>query len=961
MNTDWGIGMLSRLLLLFTLVMVRPLWAQDDDFDFSSLEEPKIIASDPVPPQAEPTKPGQVTEPAEPASIDLAIPYVGTVKLFPYKEQGVSGLRTQLPATGNKLELGPLSIGDGWLRLIGGGLGYDAQAQLFGQPVRVGFKDVKLSELKEKQRLPLTLFFDAGKEPTLELIPGAQAKFTAATFTLEKNKPLEMRAQTKIIGVPVDFVFITSSDGKKTDYTAEVTPRPLVDLIPQVKDTSLEKAQLIKLSLSTENFRNPDPAKRLKVTLVGQADISGVPDMPASEQTKTTKLLGEYDKSLDAEGKVKGFYAELIIGDLTIPSVGTIKQAKIIIDRRSGKRSDQLQGTVKLSIPKVGDVDFTVASAITKQGVEFSAFADTTLFGQKVRVRARKDPKTGKLLFDGTAQLDIFGLKLNGTAFIKEDVTIIIAEAPKGFKLSDVGIKGLDDLALANAQFVKSTKDYTGNFDTPDGRQQEMTFKEGISFIAQTKFTGSLAPIGKFTGVSEGTTFTLSGTMQENPPGATLSAHIPTEISLPGGVKINRFELEVASGGQLPAPSVALLAHITIPAGKDTLDFTARVEIGAKRQVLAGTMKGIWSQPFGIPGIDIGNVAVQVDLQTPTPSVTGSLCIGGELRLGDNSCTQAKRKAGEDLCKGGLGGCAAIDLPKAVVAELDHLTLRDLVKVSEGLIKAGTGKSVSLKADVFPEIGYKEVKIYIVPLETKIGEFTFARGFNMQGKFELLGAKAEMGVSLLLQDYGLKALIFVEPIKIPGILEFKGKGNNPRAEGRLDLTLMKQRLSVNGELELFGALKGAGELEISRSGLNFDVLARIRDMDLLSAQVTGKSSGSLTSPQFKLRVAFKQNLIKEVKEKAVEGLQVAQKAVSEGLSSAQREIDKVNNAVKSTQDAMAGARRDLQKAQDALKAITDSKKKVTDAIDSARDAVKSIKERRDERKRRFDKLPDFPC
>lgn len=407
--------------------------------------------------------PTAVTEPepvatSENMPMPIEIPVIGTLNLYPYTDPVTQkkGFRVKFPSSGRIVNFGPLALDEGAFSLADNKLNYGANATLFGKGVRVVTREVSQAEAttkdvtvqgKGKQKVEgkkytkvrLGIDFLPGQQITFEIIPGARFTVVAADLVLAKNQPIQFIVRTTIGGKFIEFGFILRKD--VTDAVVQVPPMPLKVLIPDVQGTPVEDVLIEDMSLTIKNFmtkkKDKDgklitPKKRV-IKLHGKLDFSEVPGLEDSTEAKAMELTGTYDAK-------KGTYKlEAKAKDISLPTIGVIKNAKLIIDFTRKKKKDPLQKSVTLK----GDMNFNagfgeftivVDSRITQKGLEFSGEIKQEVSFNGIRF---KNPKvaysTEKRSVSISGEADFFGYQTKMT--IEKDKTgNYAAEASMGDK-----------------------------------------------------------------------------------------------------------------------------------------------------------------------------------------------------------------------------------------------------------------------------------------------------------------------------------------------------------------------------------------------------------------------------------------------------------------------------------------------------------------------------------------------
>lgn len=771
--------------------------ASSDDLSFDELEAP---VTGPVAP-----KPAGDEEIGLPIDLPIigTVNLIPFTEKDPKTGKDVSGMKVYVPNKGKKLVAGPLTLDQGELRLIGDVPSYSARATLFGSSATLKLKNATKKKTAEQDATPaipaktkapsfsqivLGVTFD--KNPTIELIPGKKAELTNVDLILEKTKPIKLVATTTILGQTIKIYFSINKQG--ANGWATLKNVPFDSIIPQLKGTEAEKVILTSFKFTAKDLVSK--TKKTTTYLInGKADVSklsGIESTPDEAQNVT--ILGSYTAK-------DGGQFTLSAKSLTLPRIGIVNDAKLVLNTKPV--TFKLMGNTHISFPGIGEFDTTIDASITQEGITFSSriaqtvrFADIEMRnlalnfssikktisltgdgdvqGYKAKIILEKDAKGGiaaeaelmekeikpfasipgishitlknptfkfnkrassyELAMTGTVNL--YGLQLDGTLNVEktsrgETVTLVKAQAPANWKLSD-GMKELkgtlfDTIELEELTFIVSSNDY-------HDADKDVTYKKGMNFVSKTKLSGPLVPVSDFTGTAPTSIITIVGYLAPNPIESVFRASIPNGVVLKNdSVTLGKLELEIAGK---PEPVFSLLTTLLVkPSPKDeTLTLTARISFKGTPPVvsLAGTMQGFWSNPFGMSGIEIGNVAAQIGFGPtfPATGIPSSIGIAGQMTLGSRHAAMALKIP--------LAG----DADTVLCGALDKLTLADVIDTAIQLASKTSGKKLGTVQ--LPDVGIEDMKLYVAPKATTIGELNFDKGLTVRGIIFVPGFKA---------------------------------------------------------------------------------------------------------------------------------------------------------------------------------------------------------------------------
>ncbi len=402
-----------------------------------------------------------------------------------------------------------------------------------------------------------------------------------------------------------------------------------------------------------------------------------------------------------------------------------------------------------------------------------------------------------------------------------------------------------------------------------------------------------------------------------------------TRLNLGNSVTCNPFQIRIVI---LPKPSLDLIFSLdaTVPKQSDPLHFDAKLSVGIEGASGSGTMKNYWINPFGVNGLKIGPaLALELGilypqfLSTGTPSSFG---FAGGLALGDVTANMAV-KISEDPTEEILYG------------ELEELSPANLVSFAKQV------SNLKLPANAVPNFfELQELKIYCAPAGGSIGTITFEPGFSFACDLVLFGKRASAYTRI--SDDGVVAKGHLDKLEI-GPLKVSGEqGKN--AELDLELTMAKQSILIDGEIEFLGSSSGI-YVNISNQGIDFHFDQSF--VGLLTYQIDGLSKGTIAKPaslDFLLSGEFDNQLTAYLKNDLAQKIHAAIHVVETDINKAKKDVEKAEQVYKAEFDK---AKKSLDKAQvDASRylkqcqqAVTLEKKKFTQSLDKAKVDVANAK------------------
>ncbi|CAK8725543.1 hypothetical protein KKHLCK_16985 [Candidatus Electrothrix laxa] len=522
---------------------------------------------------------------------------------------------------------------------------------------------------------------------------------------------------------------------------------------------------------------------------------------------------------------------------------------------------------------------------------------------------------------------------------------IVGFKPPAGWKFSDIdgGLNVLDSLHFSNVALILASSDDpsfaltsvripsttpssgvatpTPGVTTPGAT----TVKQGINFFADLDLSG--LGVDELTGHTSLSVYAAIGT---RPSDLVLEAGIKGRIQIAENVAMGDVKFRLK-----PAPSdfsLTLLGKVEAQLDQSTLQFIGGLQVQVTpptmSATLQATMKGSWNEPFSTKGVVIADVAL--DLGISYPPLAPVIGIAGALQVGD------------------FKGAAAVKFDstmpsKSMIAvAFNRLYLMDIV---HAFCKPQVAWAIpqALTTTVL-DLGFEEVKVYIVPQPTQIGELRFPQGFTVQGIVQFAGLRAYAYANI---DYVKGILVEgeVDVINLVGLFKLTGADGDPKASLELDLRLgQKNQVEITGAVTLLGLTREA-KISISDKGFSFMISGKIFDLFACTFEANG---GTLANGDAFLIKASMQNdlfaylktetskTIKAGADKATRKISDAQKAIR----NAQAKVNRLNKDIKAMRQTIQRERdknsKGLRDAQKAVQNVKTELKKINNDIEVMR-------------------------
>ena len=502
---------------------------------------------------------------------------------------------------------------------------------------------------------------------------------------------------------------------------------------------------------------------------------------------------------------------------------------------------------------------------------------------EKVKVALTTEKK---LLIKGKSKILNIETEIEIIAKPKNQI-IIKASLPTGWKISQSipEAKPLDFLNIEKASFIITTHPY---FD----KQIKMNINKGLTIFAITKMDDP--NLNKIKSILEGMPDSLGLFASIGPTLTNISiiAKVPMDLRLPIPKQfINKFSLSdvninIGIEGAKPKMFLAGQVKIQLTPKDEDLIFTGKIGVEFVPEpslVMEESMEGMWKNPFGIRGLSIGNLAIALGITvqpiaTPPFVVPKPTKIGltGTVELFDKKIKVAGQysQAGDIVINGELKGelvpSDLLTIPIQFAKNIEEDITKEITSIAETIKRKKVDIKSKLlvkpkdlenaKEDVktlfkiigFDNIKIKDIKIYLAPKTTKIGEIRFDPGFTLQGQLFFKG-KEEAAIYTNLDSTGFVLKGHIPKIKIGPLLISSyspDKKIKPKYDGPMvDMTVrppLDFHLKLNGMIDIAG-IGGHGYANVGLDRINYDYEAKI--INIFNVKISGKTEGDILHPK----------------------------------------------------------------------------------------------------------------
>ncbi|MEJ2249281.1 MAG: hypothetical protein P8Y70_00380 [Candidatus Lokiarchaeota archaeon] len=447
---------------------------------------------------------------------------------------------------------------------------------------------------------------------------------------------------------------------------------------------------------------------------------------------------------------------------------------------------------------------------------------------------------------------------------------------PETFQFSDINslLSVLNDLKLTNIILILSSGKFESrNFPTLDIGDL-VKIKKGVNLFVSLDLTGM--DIIKLIGIEK---LALRGQIGLDPFNLLLAASIDTEINIANIINIKNINFEI----EVPDLSLTLRNQMELKLEKDLLLLTLAAKFLLKETIinLAGTMEGVWKDPFGFKGVTIEDVALQLGinfLTTPIPlpviGLAGTLKVGdffgsGAIKINPSNPMQCMLK---------------IQFNKILLVDVIQLfcdpTL--IIKFPPGFLEILYG------------IGFEKVNLYLVPTTVYIGDLKYDPGFYIQGFMHFLDWYGLIDLRLD-WERGFKMYGKLDPIEIPGVLSIKGLDETPNPIVNTSLYEGESpHFYIFGSLEVLGIKSNTG-ISIDENGFKFGMTGKL--FNFLDATLLVEGADIRKSEVFRIKAVIHNDILNKIIDGLINAIELFANGTNDQISVLLNEINKAQAVV----------------------------------------------------------------
>ncbi len=550
-----------------------------------------------------------------------------------------------------------------------------------------------------------------------------------------------------------------------------------------------------------------------------------------------------------------------------------------------------------------------------------------------VASQTKKDIEA-KLILNG--EVDIFEVPLKAQAIAIKNTSNngVLLKAEVNQKELPAAF---DKLPIEQANFVVTSIEYKDLTNS-------VTYEPNtLTLLGKVNLTGILEPISKIINNKSG----LSVIGNVNPSKINDSK---LSIQLSNGIPMNTKVVSIGPasveiGFKNAMPEVGLKLHLLLYPEKDqALDFSGLAQVSAT--LIGGQLRldGMWKDPFGLKGIEVGdlNVALGINPQTFAATLTpAELKLGGRLVLAPDKVITlaiAINYVANQLAF--LGSLESKDPNKP-----SNLSIKDIVVFIANRLNA------NIPEKEIPVIEVQDPKFSFASQDTDVGAIKIPMGIVVNGKLLLLSKELEISFGVSKSGVMAKASmspIVLGPLKLTAGKTASGeirktKHGGPQVD--IELTMQRQIFLISGLLEIDSIISGSGDMQVSKNGINFNFEVAVGSDQLFLGQMKGQSKGSLSNPGFDFTIIMKQKFIDFANEYISQALKEAEKELKQKIGKTVDEIKKLNKEIDKHKKDIENAQKEVEKKKNDLEKINKASKEAETEINKWKNEVKKLQDR----------------
>ncbi len=509
------------------------------------------------------------------------------------------------------------------------------------------------------------------------------------------------------------------------------------------------------------------------------------------------------------------------------------------------------------------------------------------------------------------------------TYLLQQNKQFLLGITPNtGYKLARISqvLQPIDQLGLTDVALVYATN---------SGRiEQELELLNGMQLGSQN--------------VKAGVTLMGGFDLPDNLPGMTQKGKVIMRATLPPSLTatptlqaIMQFNgLQLGSDFrvnesfiQLAPVDLSFGAGLSLGAKLDSnwINFTGMGDIAAPATfALAVFMEqgSIWKNPFGIKGIEIADLGLDVGADVLSPLPRPKLGVSGSLKVGPFQ----GQGAGMLDTGNPLNSLISLKMNEIGMQQFINAFLNNAIKNEFNKLPA-TVRDYSMK----------NAELTIIPKTTEMAGRTYTQGLRLAGQANIIGLAMRLDINAGF-DNGYKGEGVVAPIlwREGNTTIFSLTGNQARDSARVAIDMTYSNLLnpkqpfylIDGKVSLLG-MSSQTKVEINKNGVYFYTEGNLFGKFQARLDAQGGSFNDLKG--FYIRAAMRNDLISYLNKEATAEIDKATKATQNEYAKAKKDLKWAEDYLRSSQDAVNAFNVEKRKVDDAQREVDKLKKNLDSA------------------------------
>lgn len=486
----------------------------------------------------------------------------------------------------------------------------------------------------------------------------------------------------------------------------------------------------------------------------------------------------------------------------------------------------------------------------------------------------------------------------------------LFAIAPNtNYKLSDISnvLQPIDNLGLTDIAMVYSA--------TTEKVEQELELLNEMQLGSQTVKAG-LTLMGGFDipanlpGMSQKGKVIMRATL---PPSLTATPTLQAAVQFNGlqlgdAFKINEAFLQLAPVDVSFGAGLSIGAHLD----DNWINFSGLGEIAAPATFSLSVFMepgSIWKNPFGVKGVEIANMGLDVGADVLSPIPRPKLGVSGALKLGPFQGS----------------GAGMLDtgnpLNSLISLKMNQIGMQEFINA---FVSAQVRNEMNKLPAQLRDFGVRDAEVTVIPKTTEMAGRTYTQGLRLAGKANIAGLGARLDVNAGF-DAGFSGVAAVSPILIRegNVTIFQLSGNNAADSARMAIDMTYNNFLqpknpfylIDGKVGLLG-MSNQTKVEINKDGVYFYNKGNL--FGKFQAELDAKGGNFNDVKGFYIRAAMKNELISYLNQQATSAIDAATKDSQNAYRKAKKDLADAEAYLRTTQkdvDAFNAHKKKVDAAQ----------------------------------------------